>query len=62
MEKPILRCKKCLTEFHFQKNRNWFGRTFLSFLPVRVYFCAKCLKNRYLFITKKQAAKYKRIW
>lgn len=49
-------CRKCGSSFHFQLHRNWFVKTFLFFLPLRVYFCAKCQKTRYVLIKKTKAA------
>ena len=41
-------CPKCGSSFHFQLHRAWFVKTFLYFLPVRKYFCAKCRKAYYI--------------
>ena len=61
MQKEVLRCRKCSAPYHYEKKRNWLGRTLLSFLPVRRYFCAKCLKDRYRLITDEQLKAYKRV-
>jgi hypothetical protein len=58
MEKALLRCRKCSALFHYSLRRNWFFRYVLFFLPVKVYFCAKCAKKRYVWLNKKEAAKY----
>ena len=52
---PTVRyCAKCGSSFHFQMHRNWLIKTFLFFLPLRVYFCAKCQKSRYVIVKKKK--------
>jgi hypothetical protein len=61
MEKPFLRCGKCGAVFHFSIKKNWLLRNVLFFLPIKLYFCAKCLKTRYLWVTDKQAHKYHRV-
>jgi len=58
MTKKVLRCHKCSAPLHFEKTRNWFGRNILFFLPLHKYFCAKCLKNRYVWISKSELKKY----
>jgi hypothetical protein len=54
-------CRKCGTPYHFKKPRNWFGRNVLFFLPLKRFFCAKCLENRYRFITDKQLEDYHKV-
>jgi hypothetical protein len=61
MQKKILRCSKCSAPYHFEKKRNWIGRNFLFFLPIKRYFCAKCLKDRYRLITNEELKAYKRV-
>jgi len=61
MGKPLLRCHKCRAVFHYTIKRNWFGCNLLFFLPIKVYFCAKCAKTRYLWLTNKNAAKFHRV-
>jgi hypothetical protein len=52
---PTVRyCAKCGSSFHFQLHRNWLVKTFLFFLPLRVYFCAKCQRSRYVIVKKKK--------
>jgi len=31
-------------------------------LPIKGYFCARCAKKRYLWMTDKQAAKFKKVY
>ena len=61
MQKKILRCSKCSAPYHFEKPRNWFGRNVLFFIPLKRYFCAKCLKDRYRLITKEQLKSYHKV-
>ncbi len=61
MPKEFLRCHKCSAPFHYEKTRNWFGRNLLFFLPVRVFFCAKCLKNPYVLISDKKLKTYHKV-
>ncbi|ASU32330.1 hypothetical protein MuYL_0427 [Mucilaginibacter xinganensis] len=61
MSKKILRCSKCNSPYHFEKQRNWFGRNLLFFLPLRRYFCAKCLKDRYVLITREKLKGYQKV-
>lgn len=46
-------CRKCGSSYHFQLHRNWFVKKLLFFLPLRVYFCAKCQKIRHVLVKKK---------
>lgn len=46
-------CRKCGSSYHFQLHRNWFVKKVLFFLPLRIYFCAKCQKTRYVLVKKK---------
>jgi hypothetical protein len=61
MQKKVLRCFKCSAPYHFEKKRNWMGRNLMFFLPIRRYFCAKCIKDRYLFLTKKKLKAYTKV-
>lgn len=61
MQKKTLKCPKCGAPLHFEKKRNWYGRNILFFLPIRRYFCARCLKDRYMFITKEKLKEYHRV-
>ncbi|WP_428329888.1 hypothetical protein [Mucilaginibacter sp.] len=61
MDKPYLRCKKCGAIFHFPIKSGWFFGGVLSFLPIKIYFCAKCNKSRYLWLTDDEAEKYDRV-
>jgi hypothetical protein len=58
-DKPHLRCYKCGTVYHYRIRRNWFLKYGLFFLPVKIYFCGRCVKNRYVLLTDKHEAKYK---
>ena len=60
-QKKTLTCYKCLAPYHFTKPRNWMGRNLLFFLPVRRFFCAKCLKDRYRVISDEKLQEYKRV-
>jgi len=56
--KPFLVCYKCHSIYHYRLHRNLFMRYVLFFLPIKVYFCGHCLKNRYILITDKEELKY----
>jgi hypothetical protein len=58
VSKPYLRCHKCHTPFHYRVYPNWIFRNVLFFMPIKVYFCARCLKNRYILITNKEERKF----
>jgi hypothetical protein len=58
-EKPDLKCYKCSTVYHYRIKRNWFVKYFLFFLPIKIYFCGRCVKNRYLLLTDKGERRYK---
>ncbi|WP_345213253.1 hypothetical protein [Mucilaginibacter gynuensis] len=60
-EKPELTCRKCNIPFHYPLQRNWIGRNVLFFLPIRVFFCARCLISRQLWLTNTEYRKYKRV-
>ena len=51
MTKQTLKCPKCDCEFHYEKPRGWFLKSLSYFIPVRAYFCAKCLKTHHLIIS-----------
>jgi hypothetical protein len=57
-EKPYLCCHQCRSMFQFCVRPNWMVRNLLFFLPVKVYFCARCVKNRYILITDKEEQRY----
>lgn len=40
-------CVRCKKKLHARVKRNVFIKTFLFFLPIKIYFCSKCLTNRY---------------
>ncbi len=61
MSKPLLKCHKCGTVFHFQIPRGFVLRQILFFLPIKIYFCARCKKQRFLWITDQQANKYQKV-
>jgi hypothetical protein len=61
MEKPYLRCNKCNAVYHFPIRKNWITGGLLFFLPIKIYFCAKCAKNRYVWITDEKAAMFHRV-
>ena len=58
VEKPHLRCHKCSMMYHYRVPKNWLLRNVLFFLPIKVFFCARCLKNRYVFLTDREESKY----
>ncbi|HEY2583626.1 MAG TPA: hypothetical protein VGI43_17580, partial [Mucilaginibacter sp.] len=45
MVKPVLRCYICSTAYHYKVKRSWFVRNVLFFLPIKVYFCGRCVKH-----------------
>ncbi len=57
-EKPLLKCSKCKTVYHYKVPLNWFFKNILFFIPIKTYFCAHCLKVRYRFMTSKKERKY----
>ncbi|HZY36345.1 MAG TPA: hypothetical protein VFE53_06830 [Mucilaginibacter sp.] len=57
-DKPVLRCHKCSSTFHYRIPRGWFLKYVLFFLPIKVYFCGRCVKFRYILLTDKSEAKY----
>jgi hypothetical protein len=57
--KPHLRCYKCATIYHYRIRRNWLLKYVLFFLPIKIYFCGHCAKNRYILLTNKGEARYK---
>lgn len=58
-EKPLLKCSKCSTAYHYKAPLNWFFRNLLFFVPIKAYFCARCVKIRYRLISKKEEKKYR---
>lgn len=61
MPKKYLTCRKCGSVFHFVIPRGWFLKNVLFFLPIKTYFCAKCTKTRYVWITNAKEAEYEKI-
>jgi hypothetical protein len=61
MTKEVLRCPSCSAILHYEKPRNWIGRNILFFIPLRVYFCAKCLKTKHMLITDKKLEAYHKV-
>jgi hypothetical protein len=57
--RPHLRCYKCSTVYHYRIKRNWFLKHVLFFLPIKIYFCGHCVKNRYILLTDKGETKYR---
>lgn len=47
-EQHVVLCKKCNKELE-RVNRDSFVRVFLSWLPLKKYFCTRCLRSRYVF-------------
>ncbi len=44
------KCRKCNADFHYQIPRGTILKKLLWFLPIRIYWCPKCMKNRYVWI------------
>jgi len=57
--KPALRCYRCSTAYHYKVRRGWFIKNVLFFVPIKIYFCPRCVKNRYVIITTKAEGRYK---
>lgn len=47
--RPIYRCKKCKEILYTRRKRGVLLKTFLFWLPVKKFFCDRCLKTRYHF-------------
>ncbi len=47
------KCRKCQTDFHYQVPRGFFLKTVVGFLPIRIYWCPRCTKNRYVWVKDK---------
>ena len=58
LTKPSLKCYKCSTVYHYRIKRNWFLKYVLFFLPIKIYFCGHCVKNRYILLSDKRETKY----
>jgi hypothetical protein len=56
-----MKCHKCGAVFHFPIKKPWVLEYLLFFLPIRIYFCAKCNKSRYLLQTIKEANEFHRV-
>lgn len=61
MEKPLLKCHKCNSVYHFPIERNWILKGVLFFLPIKVYFCSACNEQHYVWLTDTKAATYERV-
>jgi hypothetical protein len=46
---PVYRCKKCNEILYSRRKRGLLIKTFLFWLPVKKFFCDRCLKMRYHF-------------
>jgi hypothetical protein len=42
-------CRKCNTNFHYQVPRSTLFKILFGFLPIRIYWCPKCMVNRYVW-------------
>jgi hypothetical protein len=58
-DKPWLRCRKCSSVYHYKVPVNWFLSGVLFFLPIKAFFCARCLTVRHHIMTSKTLRKYK---
>ncbi len=58
MEKTYLRCHKCNEPFQYRVPTPWVFSLFLFFLPIKSFFCARCLKKRHILLSDKDAANY----
>lgn len=56
--KPFLKCEKCGQIYHYKKERGWFSRNVLFWLPIKVFFCAKCAKDRQLVMTDEEYRRF----
>ena len=59
MAKPALKCYKCAGPYHYRIKRSWFLKYIFFFLPIKIYFCGRCVKNRYILLTNKEETKYR---
>jgi len=60
-ERPLLKCSKCSSVYHYKVPLNWFLSNVLFFVPIKAFFCARCLKVSYHVMTSKQERKYKSV-
>lgn len=52
------KCRKCNTDYHYQVPRGFFLKNILGFLPIRIYWCPRCVTNRYVWVKEKGASVY----
>jgi hypothetical protein len=60
-DKPYLRCRKCQEPFHFPQKKYSAERFLSAIVPFKKFFCAKCLKTRYVIITDEKYSQYKKV-
>ena len=48
-QRPVYRCKKCKEILDIRRKRGIMVKAFLFWLPVKKFFCTRCLKVRYHF-------------
>lgn len=44
------KCRVCGSDFHYQIPRGFLLKNVLGFLPVRIYWCPRCIANRYVWV------------
>lgn len=47
--RPIYRCKKCKEILNIRRKRGLIVKTVFFWLPLKKFFCTRCLKTRYHF-------------
>ncbi len=58
MRKPELCCSKCKRPYHYKKNTPLIFKWLEDIIPVKIFFCACCVKSRYHIISRKELSKY----
>ncbi len=46
------KCRKCQSAFHYSIPRSTLFKTFFGFLPIKIYWCPKCVAKRYVWVKK----------
>lgn len=58
MPKPELCCSKCKHPYHYKKTTPAILKLIENIIPIKIFFCAKCVQNRYLVISRAELNKY----
>ena len=48
------KCKKCSNTFHYQVPRGFLLKNIFGFVPIKIYWCPYCKRERYVWVNRKK--------